>query len=221
MTARSKSQTKTFVFTVVAAFACLAISETTGWRTGICCFAASPITPGPLPESRSAWWAVEREEKAGAFASWMGHAWDESFKDKRREADILKKRGIPWVVRTFISGLRGSPRFKMEGDTVVMMTKLQPIGLVVSMRYPPKHKAITTVKEIPLPGFTVKDKTVTYHRGSSLVTESTTTLPTGDVVRGLSVATFDAKTDELVVEFTPGEKGETPWKNRFRRGKKL
>lgn len=206
----------------LVALCCVALAEFTGWRTGICCFAAAPLTPGSLPESHSKWQSSSLDSSSGGgFGPWMTHSWDESYKNHRREDAILKRRGIPWLVRKFLRGIKGSPRFKMEGDAVVMMTKLVPLGLVVSMKYPPKHKAIITEKDIPLPGFTVKDKTVTYKRGKSLVTESTTTLPTGEVVKGMTVASLDEKSDELVIDFTPGEKGEAPWRNRFKRGKKV
>lgn len=209
----------------VAATSCLLLSEATGWRTGICCFAAAPLTPGPLPESHRAWARVKDRSGAkakGPFANWLGYAWDESFKDVKRTDDLLKKRGIPWAVRLFLKGIKGSPRFQVEGDAIVMMTKLNPIGLVVSMRYPPKARAITTTKEINLPNFPVRDTTVTYQRGRSLVTESTTVMLKTNVTHlATSIATLDEATDEIVIKFVPGEKGETPFYQRFRRGKPL
>lgn len=150
--------------------ACTLLSELTGWRTGICCFAAMPLTPGPLPESASRYLGGA---SGGGFKHIMGNSWDEVYKSPKTDG-VLKKRGIPWPVRVFLGRLKGSPRFKLEGkDTVVMMTKIQPLGLVVSMRFPPKSKPQITEKLIPLPGFPVQDRAVSYHSGGKFIVEST------------------------------------------------
>ena len=90
------------------------------------------------------------------------------------------------------------------------------------MKYLPRSKAITTVRNLTLPGCPMLDTTVAYTRGQTLVIESTIEfLETGRVVTGKTISRLDARTDELVVEHAPGEKGEAPYYARFRRGKRL
>lgn len=195
-------------------------------RNLLCCWAASPLAPGPRPATSKDWTKAAAGNPSkptplvAKFAPWLTHEWEECQSDAEAQEALLAERGFPWAARKLLNGTRASVRFSVEGDTVVMLTKVY--GLVVAMRFPPQERPQRTENKIPLPGFPVHDVTVTClgpkGKAASLCTESSTfVVRTGATHMGSSECTLDAATDQVVIALKPGE-DRPPVHRRFRRG---